>query len=187
MLDATTLPAHCEMHNHAMFAVVLVLAVNLSRARSLPYDFQDAVAVRDSMTAASSDWDAYTFTSTRWSAFQSQRPVENSMGTASSSQHSQSCPSVTYHAGSEIGHNATCPFDWMVDEDPDRVPRIIVHQVCRGGCRSCGYYRTCVQLKVRSDAYYKLSQETRSSVVNAGCVCLPRLWRSRPSHELELN
>lgn len=99
------------------------------------------------------------------------------------------CYQVDYHPveGSQIGHNASCPFELRVDRDPERVPETFVQQVClQHGCRrSCGHQRHCVQLRVRSDFYYPGNKSTKSLVVNAGCVCVPH-GIGKPGNVLEL-
>ena len=98
------------------------------------------------------------------------------------------CPSLEYYEGSKMGHRASCPFDWVVDTDPDRLPSTVVHQVCRKDCRSCGHNRHCVQLRVRNEFYYRNTDEVISLVTNAGCVCLPKgVGAKTASHQLILH
>ena len=87
---------------------------------------------------------------------------------------SPQCPVLSYHPGSEIGHQSTCPFDWVVDIDPNRIPEKIIQQICHPKCRSCGPFYSCVQLQIRSDIYYRDTNEMARLQVRAGCVCMPQ-------------
>ena len=79
---------------------------------------------------------------------------------------------------SEISHQATCPFDFIVDIDPDRIPQKIVEQVCRG-CLSCGSYGTCTQLTLPYEVNYRktkkeneVQDETLRLEVRSSCICM---------------
>ena len=87
--------------------------------------------------------------------------------------HHKQCRVVNYHSDSQIGHQATCPFDWVVDTDSTRIPENIFEQICQK-CRSCGPHYRCTQLKVHYDVYYQDTSETSQLQVRAGCVCLPQ-------------
>lgn len=118
--------------------------------------------------------DASHFTTlqpTKWEQSGSKR-FERALGSRSSENHHQ-CPVLSYHPGSEIGHQASCPFDWVVDMDPNRIPEKLIEQVCRR-CRSCGPHRGCIQLRLRYDVYYRDTSETSRLEVRAGCVCMPQ-------------
>lgn len=84
----------------------------------------------------------------------------------------RSCNTVSYHIDSQIGHQATCPFDWVVNYENRRIPKRIVEQVCRS-CRSCGANRYCAQLKVRNEVFFRDTLEYSQIEVRAGCVCIP--------------
>lgn len=82
------------------------------------------------------------------------------------------CTTVSYHSDSQIGHQATCPFDWVVNYENRRIPKKIIEQVCRS-CRSCGPNRFCAQLKVRTEVFFRDTAEFSQLEVRAGCVCIP--------------
>ena len=84
----------------------------------------------------------------------------------------RSCNSVSYHIDSQIGQQASCPFEWIVNYESRRIPERIVEQVCRS-CRSCGHNRFCVQLKVRYEVFFRDTIEYSHQEVRAGCVCMP--------------
>jgi hypothetical protein len=84
----------------------------------------------------------------------------------------RSCHTLAYHVESQIGHQASCPFEWLENYEARRIPRRIVEQVCRS-CRSCGYSRQCVQLKVRTEVFFGDTGEYGHQFVRAGCACMP--------------
>lgn len=84
----------------------------------------------------------------------------------------RSCNTLAYHVESQIGHQASCPFEWLENYEARRIPRRIVEQVCRS-CRSCGYSRQCVQLKVRTEVFFGDTGEYGHQFVRAGCACMP--------------
>lgn len=84
----------------------------------------------------------------------------------------RSCNTISYHFDSQIGHHASCPFDWIVNFEGRRIPERIVEQVCRN-CRSCGHNRYCAQLKVRYQVFFRDTGEYSQQEVRAGCVCMP--------------
>ena len=92
---------------------------------------------------------------------------------SSSTRHHHKCSAVSYHSGSTVGHRTICPFDWVVDIDPNRIPEKIIEQVCQR-CRSCGPHYSCTQLRIQYDVYYPNTNETLLLDFRAGCVCLAR-------------
>lgn len=85
----------------------------------------------------------------------------------------RSCDTMAYHVDSQIGQQASCPFDWMENYEARRIPRRIVEQVCRS-CRACGFNHQCVQLKVRTEVFFRDTGEYGHQFVRAGCVCMPQ-------------
>ena len=124
---------------------------------------------------ADEEFDDESEESTTWSQplNRFQRSVEGNVIISRSSLASRQCPVLSYHPGSEIGHQASCPFDWVVDIDPNRIPDKIIEQVCRR-CRSCGPHRSCIQLRLRYDVFYRDSSEISRLEVRSGCVCMPQ-------------
>ena len=84
----------------------------------------------------------------------------------------RSCHTLAYHVENQIGHQASCPFEWLENYEARRIPRRIVEQVCRS-CRSCGYSRQCVQLKVRTEVFFGDTGEYGHQFVRTGCACMP--------------
>lgn len=141
-----------------LLVLLLIYLLTLQLAQSLQRVPDDPIGTRRSMESFSVDDSSTSYQpSLYWN-----------------SQQQPQCPSFQYHSGSKIGLQASCPFDWVVDEDANRVPRLIVHQVCRTSCRSCGSHRRCVQLKTRSEVYYQNSREIAPVVIRSGCVCVPK-------------
>ena len=64
-----------------------------------------------------------------------------------------------------------CPFDLVVDHDPDRIPEKIFQQICLG-CPSCGPFRTCTQTMLPYEVYYRSTNETAILEIRASCVCI---------------
>lgn len=85
----------------------------------------------------------------------------------------RSCDTMAYHVDSQVGKQANCPFDWMENYEARRIPRRIVEQVCRS-CRACGYNQHCVQLKVRTEVFFRDTGEYGHQFVRSGCVCMPQ-------------
>ena len=87
------------------------------------------------------------------------------------------CSVIRLPTDSAIGTRhqvVTCPFDWVLDKDPDRIPEKMIEQVCRAECRYCGPFRTCKQLKIPyHQVFYKSTGETLELKVRSSCVCLP--------------
>lgn len=105
----------------------------------------------------------------QWIVRRSQRAIDGG------SRRRSQCSSVAYHTGSEVGHVATCQFDWVVNRESRRIPERIIEQVCRGcdHSRPCGPSHRCVQLKMRFEVFYRDTREFAQQELRAGCVCLP--------------
>ena len=103
-----------------------------------------------------------------------------------STPHQHECANKYYHPRSHIGDLASCPFSFVVNEDPDRVPRKLVEMVCKKTCNSCGHGRHCTQLKMKAETYYPSTGEVVPTEVSIGCVCLP-IELGRRAHILDLN
>ena len=73
---------------------------------------------------------------------------------------------------SDISLESVCPFDFVVDTDPNRIPETIIEQVCRG-CQSCGPQHSCIQLTIVNDIYYRDTNENSRLQLRAGCICMP--------------
>ena len=86
---------------------------------------------------------------------------------------SSGCQSINYFLNSPIGQQVSCPFEWIVNRESQRIPEQIVEQVCQQ-CRSCGPNRKCAQLRVLSQVYYRDTGEFSQQVVRAGCICVSR-------------
>jgi len=182
------------MYQSILLVTVTVLLsgsrlMSTASAHSISRADEDTSADAESSTSAAAviiefEDDASHFTTlqpTKWEQSGSKR-FERALGSRSqpANQHHNQCPVLSYHPGSEIGHQASCPFDWVVDMDPNRIPEKIIEQVCRR-CRSCGPHRGCIQLRLRYDVYYRDTSETSRLEVRAGCVCMPQSLGSTAS------
>ena len=109
------------------------------------------------------DWIAATHSGKR-------RP--RSATTTGESVKRRSCGTVSYHVDSEVGRQASCPFDWVINYESRRIPKRIVEQVCQS-CRSCEPNGYCAQLKVRYEVFFRDVMEYSQLEVRAGCICIP--------------
>lgn len=150
--------------------------------RNAPDGNEDATTPAEKMYEKSSNQAAYERLqlSSHWTAWRPQRPntngdtVEGSGFSGPPLETDRKCFAITYQRDSQIGLQATCPFDFVADYDANRIPERVVHHVCRSGCPSCGIRHACVQLKVLYDYHYRDVDSAKPYVVYSGCVCMPK-------------
>ena len=154
-----------------LIATVLLTSNELvpSIARSIVTADDNSSSVRNS-TSTFFNLDLLTIEESR--RFQREIESGSQLSTERSSSNNK-CSVRSYEPANEIGHQATCPFDFVLDVDAERIPEKIFEQVCRG-CPSCGPHRTCTQLTLLYEVNYrKTINETSRLVIRSGCICLP--------------
>ncbi|XP_037554956.1 uncharacterized protein LOC119431548 [Dermacentor silvarum] len=77
------------------------------------------------------------------------------------------------HRAREIGDRATCPFDVIINVDPNRIPAEIPMASCRCPKFQCGPNKRCVTLSYVIDVSYNVSGVLKPKKIetSSGCVC----------------
>ncbi|XP_077547813.1 uncharacterized protein LOC144160079 [Haemaphysalis longicornis] len=84
----------------------------------------------------------------------------------------------------DIGDRASCPFDVVLNVDPQRIPVEIPMASCRCPKYGCGQDQTCVTLSYMLEVTYNVSGVLKPKKIEAssGCVCaMPQLVAIRQS------
>ena len=161
-----------------LMAFVLLCAVAIAAYEDSPsntqiFSSQEDVSVSDPSTSAELHSDpSITSYSNDFGHRITTRSINRPARSVQNSGTRRTCNTISYHFESQIGHHASCPFDWIVNFEGRRIPERIVEQVCRN-CRSCGHNRYCAQLKVRYQVYFRDTAEYSQLEVRAGCACMP--------------